>query len=139
MRAAFNGKTEQEAQLVRNKWADYCRMRMRPDKECIRCKKILPNTRENFSSPSGHVRRVCRECQASHTSVAAKRSMAGPKHADCPMCEELSALVLDWKAPGPVRVCRRCLLLINQMSILASVGWLEKAKQYMEWRQGTEE
>lgn len=109
-------------------WADYVRKRLRPEKQCAKCKKILPNDREHFATNlSGRVLTTCISCKP-HTVKA------GMKLKEiCPCCENKSQLVHDRHAPAPVMICRGCLNLINTLDTIDKATAARMA-EYIEWR-----
>ena len=136
MKLNLTNITPAEAQAERDRWADYCRLHKMPQKECVRCRRVLPNTRAFFASKAtGRVIRQCVECQEQKVKRTGKHL---PKRGDCPICDEFNpSLALDGHAPEPVRICRRCLTVINQVARMVKVTpdvWTGRVRQYLEWR-----
>ena len=109
-------------------WADYVRLRLRPEKQCPKCKKTFPNDREHFATNlSGRLLSTCLTC-------APQKLKAGLKLKEiCPCCENKTNLVTDRNAPAPVQLCRACLALINSLDSLDKET-ANRMAQYIEWR-----
>lgn len=115
------------ADAAARKWADYMRLRRRPEKACWGCEKVFPNTLEHFAA--GARGRVGVRC---HACVAANPAPTRVK-ASCPCCGVFTRLVVDRHAPAPVMVCRSCLKLVN-MVLATDAQTLARMEQYVEWR-----
>ncbi len=123
----------------RQKWADYCRIRLRPNKICVKCQNTLPNDRAHFSiNSTGRLTSTCHHCAEAEKRHAALVAKAGPERNFCPICETFDDLVLDHQAPRPVRLCRPCLHAVNSLRRSGRVTpaqFLERMLAYATWQQ----
>ena len=112
------------------KWADYMRLRRRPEKACWSCSNVYHNTLEHFTAGvRGRVGVRCHACVAANPVPTRAKS-------PCPCCGELTRLVLDRHAPSAVFVCRVCLRMVNDQ-LSASRETLDRLIQYAGWRAQT--
>lgn len=108
-------------------WADYVRLRLHPTKRCTQCKQSFPNTREHFGvNVNGRIIQRCLVCLGK--KPAAVHTMDA-----CPCCGNRHRLVFDRYAPIPVRLCRRCLALINTIDATTEKTMTHIA-EYLDWR-----
>jgi len=125
---------------ARQSWADYCRMRKLPDKECRRCGKTFPNDRQYFHvRTSGYITNICHMCEELCKTERVAIADAGPARADCPVCDTWDTLVIDHKGPKPVRMCRGCLTLIDMYRRPTRAGFpvrMNRVMEYALWQQG---
>jgi hypothetical protein len=112
------------------KWADYMRLRRRPEKVCWTCHQIFPNTLEYFVS--GVRGRVGVRC---HSCVAANPVPTRVKQ-PCPCCNEFTRLVRDRHAPSQqaIFLCTTCLRTVNAV-LAASAATRKRLEKYVEWRE----
>lgn len=106
----FVGRTDAELVLHRKKWADYHRLKARPNKACCKCGVILENTDKFFAVGNGsRLSSTCKRCQA---GINSKRMASVPMHGPCLACGEKCQLVVQRRASTlagrEVRLCRRC-------------------------------
>ena len=106
-------------------WSDYLRLRRKPIKECTSCHAILPNDREHFrTGTTGYISAHCLECH--------NRPSEAPVRKQCPVCDRHMTLVRDTRAPVLSHICRRCLLLVNMLTV---PGVAARLQEYLDWRE----
>lgn len=118
--------------------ADYARMRRNPVKMCVRCEQIKTNDRAHFATGrNGVLTSTCLACWRPDQQPPATRLEA------CHVCGTMARLVNDQGpqvenesarqgAPAP-RLCRRCLLLVNNMLGLEPRA-VRRLLEYVAWR-----
>jgi hypothetical protein len=131
-------QTPTEILQARQHWADYCRTRLHPNKECCKCHTTYPNDSQHFTTnANGRITSTCIGCDHAQTQRAKLLERSGPAKAMCPICDEVSVLVVDHKAPHPTRLCRRCLTALNMLASMTRVGPVLGAGrlvEYIRWK-----
>lgn len=103
-------------------------------KTCHFCKRELRATPDFFAlTPKGRISSTCLECARKRKVVFGRKPAA--ELTVCPMCEELTYLVLDRKANA--RICRRCLVVCNTVEAVVKLPaqkFIDRLQQYLKWR-----
>jgi hypothetical protein len=109
-------------------WADYMRMRRRPQKACWSCQNVFPNTLEHFAAgKGGRVGVRCRKCVAANPVPTRVKQ-------NCPCCGAFTRLVRDRHAPAPVMLCSTCLRTANALLAMSTEAY-DRLLQYKLWRE----
>jgi hypothetical protein len=123
--------TQRELLEYRQSNADYHRLHRLPEKLCRVCKKVFPNTEEQFRrGRNGWLTMVCVRCAVPET---ASRMLVG----ECPVCARRTKLLRDNEGPQMVRVCRVCYSAANRLAGNAS-DVNERFFSYVRWRRQTQ-
>lgn len=107
-------------------WADYTRLRRKPDKMCVSCRQVFPNDQAHFYvGPKGFITAHCLDCAAGPSAPVLEMCQM------CQMCGRKAILVRDTAAPILVRVCRRCLMSANLVTHQSNFN---RFVEYVKWR-----
>jgi hypothetical protein len=126
-------QTVEEHRAAQKRWADYSRMRLRPKKQCRKCREMFPNNDSHFArGDAGTLRSTCLKCDEAAKARVRLRIRAtgvGTRHGICPICEEHGKGGLKWSGIYNEWLCQGCIWILSRLASprrLATIPLLER-------------